>query len=850
MSKQVFDLNGAWKLRELDVESGETPSAVMDVQVPNSVYCNLAEAGRFEISDIENNPENYAWIADAHWIYSKTFDCPAEVLKTERVELVFEGLDTVARILLNGEEIGQTENMYLEHRFDAKALLKPEGNELVVAFEPVGEYGERMRDEHLNEDIKTRRSYIRKGQYVYGWDWCPPLQGCGIWRAVSLEGVSTARIENVYVQTLELGDNWADLKLEVELDRVADADLICEYSLTQSHEATKSDAGLGGLVASCENNAVSSQLKFSSGQCKAETIVRIENPELWWPIGYGEANLQTLNVSLTQDGNVLDAATERFGIRTVELDTSPDEHGHKYQLIVNGQPVYIKGANWVPATMFPGSLKADDYRALIEAAVDVNMNILRVWGGGYYEDKAFYDTCDELGVMVWQEFMFACAYYPDEAWYHDRVRIEAEHVIKQLRNHPCKMIWCGNNECDWIHDEWWSKDTPTFHGEKIYHELLPSQMDRYEPNALYVPSSPMATRDGVSPNEPHSGDAHDWDVWNFQHPMNTYLVPPEKINRLATEFGMHAAPDLESVKQFCPADQRRVGSKALDKHNYQEDNTRIYRYIGELFAMPRDLDEFSYLSQLTQARGIGMYCQYLRAHNYRNHGIMIWQYNDATPCISWSMLDYYNRPKALMHYARRFFADVIVTAVPETGKDFNPDFIGSPRDPLTLKKIVVVNDTGNAIDAELVCSLMALDGSVIDESSSAVTIPAHGRFELNELAENFQRPEAADQCVLIMKLVVEGDAIAENTFLYVPDKHIVWPEPQFETELLGEPGSQFLKLSSDVFAKDLQISAGPDIQPADSYFDLLPGVEYIVALKGDAAIELDQIKLRSVQTSW
>ncbi|MEN8255694.1 MAG: glycoside hydrolase family 2 protein [Verrucomicrobiota bacterium] len=854
-----MDLCGAWQLRECDVFSADAATACgdggwMDVTVPNSVYCNLAETARFEIADVENNPEKHVWVADAHWVYRKTFDCPTDLLDRKRIELVFAGLDTVARTWLNGELLGETENMFIEHRFDAKVLLKPEGNELVVAFEPAREYGERKRKEHPIDAINTTRSFVRKGQYVHGWDWCPPLEGCGIWRTVSLEGVDKARIDSIHAHTLEIGDGWADLKLEVELDKVVDGELHCEYRLTQSHGGTKVDTdcseGLRGLVSSCENHEVSGRLDFTKGEDKAGTTIRIENPQLWWPVGYGEASLQTLEVSLFDGDEVIDQTSERFGIRTVELDTTPDEHGHKYQLVVNGQPIYIKGANWVPATMFPGSLKTEDYRALIEAAVGANMNMLRVWGGGYYEDKAFYNICDELGVMVWQEFMFACAYYPDEPWFHELIREEAAQVIKQLRNHPCKMVWCGNNECDWIHYEFWSKNTPVFHGEKIYHELLPAQIDRHEPGAVYVPSSPIATRKGVNPNEPHSGDMHNWDVWNFQKPISEYLQPADKVNRLATEFGLHAVPDIESVKQFCPASELRIGSKGLDQHNYQEDNGRLYRYIGELFAMPRDLEEFCYLSQLVQARAIGMYCEYLRAHNHRNHGIMFWQYNDAVPCISWSAIDYYNRPKALMFYARRFFADVLVTAVPHVEELFNPDFLSPHREPRKVRKIVAVNDSAEPVNGTLVCSIAKPTGKTVDEMVHEVEIPAHSRFELDGLPGNFQRPEVANDCVLIMKLTAGGKVVAENSFLYVPDKHMVWPEPEIKKELVEQDGQKILKLTSNVFVKDLQISAGPDVRPSDNYFDMLPMCEYSVALKAaDAAIDLDQIRLRCVQTA-
>ncbi len=854
MGMVIKDLCGAWQLRECGVFAEDAATAVgcgewHGASVPNSVYCNLAEAGRYELDELENNPELFGWIAEAYWVYRKRFDCPTDLLERKRIELVFEGLDTVARIWLNGEPVGEAENMFIEHRFDAKPLLKPKGNELVVAFEPAREYGKRKRKEHSIDAINTTRSYVRKDQYVYGWDWCPPLEGCGIWRAVSLEGVDQARIDSVHVQTVEIGDGWADLKLEIELDRVTDGDLLCEYCVptteTRRHGATETTPSL------CASSAAGGKISFPAGQNRIGIVVRIENVRLWWPAGYGEANLYNLDVALVEGGAVIDRASERFGIRTVEIDTSPDEHGHKYQLVINGQPVYIKGANWVPATLFPGSLKEGDYRALIEAAADVNMNILRVWGGGYYEDKAFYNTCDELGVMVWQEFMFACAYYPDEPWYHKLVREEARQVIRKLRNHPCKVVWCGNNECDWIHWEAWSKDSPVFHGEKIYHELLPAQVERHEPGAVYVPSSPIATREGVNPNEPHSGDMHNWDVWNFLKPASEYLQPADQVNRLATEFGLHAVPDIESVKQFCPASELRIGSKSLDKHNYQEDNGRIYRYIGELFAMPRNLEEFCYLSQLAQARATGMYCEYLRAHNDRNHGIMFWQYNDATPCISWSAIDYYNRPKALMHYTKRFYADILVTAVPHVEGLFNPDFLSPHREPMKLKKVVAVNDSNATVDARLVCSLLDLNGGVVDQIAHQANIPAYGRFELDGLPGNFRRPEAAEGYVLSMELVAGGEVLADNTFLYVPDKHILWPVPEIKSELVKQDGQMVLKLSSDVFVKDLQISAGPDVRLSDNYFDMLPKREYAVALKAsDVAIEPDQIKLRSVQTCW
>jgi len=836
MGAMIENLCGDWQLRECAVFAENAETALGDggwrnVRVPNSVYCNLAEVGDFTISELEMDPERYGWIADAHWVYRKSFDADQVLLERERVELVFSGLDTVARIWLNDELIGEPENMFIEYRYEVGNLLKPEGNELVVAFEPVREYAERKRREHPIEGIATTRSYVRKGQYVYGWDWCPPLEGCGIWKKVYLEAMDKARIKNVYAHTLGIGDDWADLKLEVELDKAVDGDYSCTYSLS-------GESGSGTL-------------DFLAGQTKAMAVIRIENPKLWWPVGYGEANLYHLDVSLTVGEKSIDQRKEYFGIRTVELDTSPDAHGHKYQFVINGKPIYIKGANWVPASMFPGSLKTEDYRGLIEAAVGVNMNILRVWGGGYYEDDAFYEICDELGVMVWQEFMFACAYYPDEPWYHKMIREEAAQSIRRLRNHPCKIIWCGNNECDWIHWEFWSKENPVFHGEKIYHELLPAQIEQHEPSAVYVPSSPIATREGVNPNEPHSGDTHDWAVWNFQKPISEYLVPEEQINRMASEFGMHGMPDFESVKQFCPEGERRIGSKSLDKHNYQEDNSRIYRYIGELFAMPRDLEEFCYLSQLVQARAIGMYCEYLRAHNHRNHGIMFWQYNDATPCIGWSAIDSYNRPKALMYYTKRFYADIIVTAVPHTAKPFNPDLVGIPRQPQRLRKIVVINDSSQRINAELSCSLLDLNGGTIEQITSAVMIPARGRFELDELPENLQSPEAPESCVLTLELATGGKVLAENTFLYVPDKHIAWPEPEIEKKLVETDGTTVLKLSCTTFVKDLQISAGPTVRLSDNYFDLLPGREYSVILETDGAVvESGEIKLRSVQTHW
>jgi len=561
MHDYTLNLEGCWFFKEYDPAGNFKTNLKSEnwheAEVPGSIYSQLIQTQQIQQQEIETHPDKFNWIAEKEWIYRKNFDVSEDILNRDRVDLVFEGLDTIATIWLNGKKIAQTNNMLIGHRFDVSDVIKAKANVLVVRFESALNHGKKLVKKHGNATLQNGRVFMRKAQYQFGWDWCPGLPGCGIWRPVRLEGVEKARIENLYIRTAAINDDYATIETTVTLDKVVDESYTCCLSIT------------GG------QQQIDQQLKFSSGQTVQSAQIKIDNPQLWWPIGYGPQNLYQVAVHLKNNDQTIDKQQEQFGLREVKLNCEPDENGHKFQFEINGQPVYARGANWIPDAMFAGTTTAQDYQQLTQMAVDCNINMLRVWGGGYYEAKEFYRLCDKLGIMVWQDFMFACAYYPDVKWFLEQVKNEASIIVKQLRNHPCRVIWCGNNEIDWIHHNKWFGNARRFYGKKIYHDILPAVVAQFDPDHKYIPTTPVATNGNPDPNDPDSGAVHQWNVWNFNAPTRDFVMAGDKVPRFTTEFGLQAIPAVNTIKKFCPPDDRRIGSWTLEKHNYQEDNSRI-----------------------------------------------------------------------------------------------------------------------------------------------------------------------------------------------------------------------------------------------------------------------------------
>ena len=835
MAKVSLDLTGKWEFKQYPLSARRMrdldPADWIQTEVPSSIFSSLISAGQIKQTDIDTHPERFSWVSEKPWVYRKKFDSPSELLACDRAQLVFDGLDTIAKIWLNGKLIAKTNNMFIPFRFDVTTVLKPRNNSLLVKFEPAVQYAKKLMERYgrfSESDFRNpHRVYIRKAQYQFGWDFCPQLPGCGIWRPVRLEGIQKARLADLHVRTIDCNHKYADVKITAELDTVSAQQFLCRLTLSGGGET------------------IQHKLIFEPGEDLKSAVIHIEKPSLWWPAGYGKQNLYQATVQLSCKDEVIDQVQREFGIRTAKLNRCSDAGDEEFRFEINGRPVSARGANWIPASIFAGSPAAADYKQLLGAAEKCNINMLRVWGGGYYEAGEFYRLCDRLGIMVWQDFMFACAYYPDRQWFATGVKKECTEIIKKLRNHPCLVLWCGNNEIDWMHNTGLFGRGKKFYGKAIYHQLLPKLICQLDPDTDYIPTTPLEAKD--KSKTANWLTMHQWDVWSRHQPTRQYLCPPGDVPRFVTEFGLQSLPDMTTVKSFCPSRQLHIGSQTLEKHNYQLDgNSRLYRYTGDLFGTAENLEQFVYLSQITQARAVKAYVEHLRAHSRRNSGVLFWQLNDCCPAISWSAIDHRRSPKALYYYAKRFFSKLLIAVVPRWTRL-------KAELPPTLQSldVIVINETNKPVTAVLNCRLIDLFGQLLDCAAFPVAIAPFGTSITLKLPREIAFPTHPDKSALHLLMTGNDKKNVENLFFYLPDKYIDWPSVKITKYIYRIADRKWkMKLQSNAVAKDVQISGADPVQFSDNFFDLIPPDELEVTIdcqQQSTSIE-SQLQLRCLKS--
>lgn len=830
MSAHSIKLNGAWEFKEYPLDARKMSDLDQtewnSVSVPCSLYDGLIEIGKIDGTDLTQNPEKYTWFSNRPWVFRKTFDVPEEILQSDRQELVFKGLDTVVSIWLNGELITRTSNMFIPHRRDVTGLLKSENNTVLIKFEAPEPYARKMMNRYIRFDkskiINPWRAYIRKGQFQFGWDFCPSLPGCGIFDDVVLEGTNKARLKDIYARTISISRENADLKVTAELDRAVDGDYTGEFTLTRNGEAVTSQ-----------------RMEFTSQSSSHSLILSVLDPDLWYPQGYGEQNLYNLKISLKDDKQTLEEKSIPVGIRTVQLDRSGTRRNQEFRIYINDVPVHIRGANWVPPSVMTGAITDDDYRRLIETAADANINMLRVWGGGVYESDEFYRLCNEKGIMVWQDFMFACSYYPDRKWFREKVATEASTVIKRLRNNPSLCIWCGNNEIDWMHHSSALGSKKKFHGKSIFHKLLPDLLEELDPDKPYIPSTPIGT-DSKELNSPDNGAIHNWGFWHGYAPVSELQCPLDKAPRFVTEFGIQSPPNYETVKKFFPG-VTRYSQMEFEKHNFDMAGSgKIQRYISEFFPAPESLEKFIYLAQVTQARCVKTYAERLRAAKTRNGGVLFWQFNEPMPVICWSAVDYNKTPKALIYYAKRFYAPRAVIAVPV----YCESSAGKPKRLKDLN-VTAVNDTPASFTGTINCLLEKFSGEIIDKVSLPVSIQPFGNSPLIKIPKAIASPEDPRSSLLHLSLDTPHERIAENFYTFLPDKYLDFEKPEIDIDTKpADKGHTRLIIKSSNFVKDLCIETGKGLVMGDNFIDLPAGRE--LELMIPAEVTREQLNLRTV----
>ena len=815
----VLNLNGKWKLRDFTPGQGLALGAHLPdhddadwhlASVPGDVHTALVEIGRLAPPFYNMNVETCQWVEGQEWWYRMTFEAPSGKDDTEaRYLLTFDGLDTLATVYLNGVEIGRHRNMFIAATSDVTEHLRVgERNTLAVRFEPVVA-SVREREIEGQWGRNPERAWVRKAQYNFGWDWAPRLVSVGIWQGVTLRRYVGARLGGVFFKTTVISPQAAEATVVVEAERWADVpDLEAQITLSRGEQR------------------LTDRVSLING--RAEVVFTIPVPALWWTHDLGEPALYELEVALQAGGKTLDTHCEQVGIRTIQVDQSPDpdEPGTKFfTFVLNGVKLFAKGANWIPADSFVAQVDEARYRDLLELAAEANMNMLRVWGGGIYEKDVFYRLCDELGILIWQDFMFACALYPDDAPFMAEVEREAEAVVRRLRNHPCLALWCGNNENDWIDDmrnwQWPGRDFP---GKRIYHELLPPIVEQLDGTRLYWPSSPYGGNDH---NDERQGDRHNWQVWHGavfprrfgEEPKRdisptgiSYRHYAEDPARFISEFGMHAAPVLETLRRNVPATALHLDSPELLYRNKDEPKDKGDLLMLAHSGLPNSLQEYLDFTMICQAEGLKFGIEHYRRRKFHCSGTLFWQWNDCWPGLSWSVLDYYLFPKAGYFYVKRAYAPVLA----------------SFKEEVDGVSLWITNDTLEDFSDTVTVFHGDFSGRKLYEEMLEVRVPANAslkvkHFPFDELGTEDSRREYLAVCS-------QSGRFYGNRHFFVEVKDLLRPKPDLKVEIAeGSDGKYEVRVATDVYAYFVKLVVPIEgTKFSDNYFDLFPGQERVI----------------------
>ncbi len=793
-----FELTKGWTLR-LTQPSSQAPKALngrdIPARVPGCVHTDLLAAQLIEDPYLNLNENDLQWIGECDWTYATNFSLKASLLSHEHIELICDGLDTVAEIKLNGHAIGSCENMHAAYRFNVKKHLLAGANALEITFRSPLAYA-RAHIERLGERPRCYAipyNFIRKMACNFGWDWGPTLVTSGIWQPIRLCAWNSARLDSVRPLVTRAEPRMAEVNIHCEVLASAPAD----------DETLKLQAELSGPDGRTFNQAIESAASDAP-------VLKIEvpDPQRWWPRGHGEQPLYELRITLASEKDnseqILDKWEGRIGLRDVRLNTESDEVGSAFTFEINGKPIFCKGANWIPDDCFPTRVTLNRYRQRIEQAAEANMNMLRIWGGGIYETKMFYDLCDELGIMVWQDFLFACAAYPEEPPFRDLVKAEARHQISRLSPHPSLVLWNGNNENIWGHEDWgWKKKLQgRTWGRDYYQHLLPDLVAKLDPSRPYCPGSPYSNSEEIHPLDDRHGCKHVWDAWNEKD----YLVYRKYTPRFVSEFGHQGPPTYSALDQAIPREAWSPESPAMLHHQRASNgNNKLHTRLAEHFQIPKDFDDWMYLTQLNQARAVTCGVEWYRSRHPICQGTLYWQLNDCWPVTSWAAVDGYGNPKPLWHATRSFYADRILTFQPNSG---------------TGLSLFAINDSDTAWPCEILLRRLEFSGSCLAEKRVTLEVPPRTSHAI-EVPHELGTPETVQgECPVGQTGDVRG------WWFFESDKELSYPKPIFDAHLRKKGDQLRLTLNAKSLLRDIVLypdRIDPNSRVDRQLISLLPG---------------------------
>ncbi len=775
-------------------------------KVPGLIHLDLIKNKLIEDPFKNSNEKMLQWIGLTDWEYRLYFKVPENLKNKDNIHICFDGIDTYATIFLNKKIILKTENMFFPWKKQISKILKKNGeNELIIKFRsPINEIKSTFpKDKYtlpaINDQAEGTSPYTRKAPYHYGWDWGPCLVTSGIWKKVYISGYNAWKIDSVIFNQKTVSKTFANIRL----------DFIVRSNINS----------IGNLVVSEPEHSINKTyiIKLKEGMNQFRKHIKINNPKLWWPRGFGKQNLYNFKVTLSANKYV-ESVKKRIGIRDLIIKREKDKHGRTFEIHINKTPIFSKGANWIPADSFTTRITKKKYRFLLESVIRSNMNTLRVWGGGIYEPDYFYELCDELGILVWQDFMFACSLYPANKKFLNSVEKEVSFQINRLKHHPCILLWCGNNEVAsaWLGWGWNEKFPRSFWSKNykvLFHKIIKKSCSNLDPNRLYWPSSPGHSLESPTNDQVYgSGDYHYWGVW---HGGDDFSAFRKNIGRFMSEYGMQSFPEPKTIKTFAKKDDFHATSKVFVSHQRSSlGNDNVTKYIDLYYSEPKNFESYLVLSQIMQAKAIKNAVESHRSNMPFCMGSLFWQLNDCWPGASWSSIDYFGNWKALHYAAKRFFNPILLSFLDEKN---------------TIKAYLT-NDFSYRPEAKFFLYLKNFNGERIKKISEEIILPSSSsskisEFHIDRLTKNLDK----NSMFLEGNIEINNKCITKNHYYFVKPKHLNLKDPKLDLKFEIKENRYFLNIKAETFSHETHILC-QNLHGyfSDNYFNINPGKSKLI----------------------